>query len=463
MSGSPRMTLAPMKVAIGVDWAGEALDLVALGTRFRRFVLMDALRLPGPGAEGAANQVREFLRRNRLDESRVVACLPRSAVLVRFLDLPEEAEPKLAQIVGYQISALHPFGDGAVDWDCAVLGHDPAKKQINVMVVLTERARVQEYKQRLEGLGLHLGGLTPLAAACAPLLKSTLLEAAVVVVGRSSAVELMSFQQGHLCATQEVPAEPEASAGERLEREVHRALAALPASASTTVRWFVLGPVPPCLAAAVEGATDLPSLSLKLKSESRCFEPAVQFGALAVAYAALARKGPTSINLLPQQERWRPHRTARVPAYVLGGLAATLALFTALHSGIENALYSRALDRESQHLAASASRVRAQVQESGSLAGRVAVLEGMRAGDWQKLRLLQELTRLLPDGTWLQQVQIDEDSVEIYGYSSRAADLVAPLENSRYFKQVEFTMPITRDNQNREIFRIRMQLKQPKP
>jgi len=457
------MRLGPMRVAIGVDWAGDAVDLVALGVRFGRFALIDALRLIKPESDGAAGQVREFLSRNRLQENRVVACLPRSAVLVRFLDLPAEAEPKLAQIVGYQVSALHPFGDGAVDWDCAVLGHEPARKQISVMVVLAERSRLQEYKQKLQGLGLHLSGLTTLAAACGPLLKSALPEAAVVVVGRSSAVELMSFQQGHLCATQEVPAEPETSAGERLEREVHRALAALPASASATVPWFVVGPVPQPLAAAVEGAVVLPSLSLKLKPGPGSFEPAVQFGALAAAHAGLTRKASTSINLLPQEERWRPHRTARVPAYVLGGLAASLVLVTALHSGIENVLYSRALDGEIQHLAGPASRVRAQVQESGILAGRIAVLEGVRAGDWQKLRLLQELTRLLPDGTWLQQVQIDEDSVEIYGYSSRAADLVPPLENSRYFRQVEFTMPITRDNQNREIFRIRMQLKQPKP
>ena len=457
-----RVRLAPMKLALGVDWAGDALDLVTLGMRFRRCVVIDALRLSEPESDGAAGQVREFLRRNRLQESPVVACLPRNAVLVRFLDLPAEAEPKLAQIVGYQVGALHPFGDGAIDWDCAVLGRDAAKRQINVMVALADSARLQEYKRKLQGLGLNLSGLTPLAAACGPLLKS-LPEAAVVVVGRNSAVELISFQRGHLCATQEVPAEPEASAGERLEREVHRALAALPASASTAVHWFVFGPIPQCLTAAVDGATELTSLSLKLKFERSGFDPAVQFGALAAAYEALVRKAPTSINLLPQQERWKSHRTARVPACVLGGLAAILALVTVLHSGIENVLYRRSLDREIHYLAAPASRVRDQVQESSSLTDRVAVLERVRGGDWQKLRLLQELTRLLPDGTWLQQVQINEESVEIYGYSSRAADLVPPLENSRYFKQVEFTMPITRDNQNREIFRIRMQLKQPEP
>jgi general secretion pathway protein L len=74
--------------------------------------------------------------------------------------------------------------------------------------------------------------------------------------------------------------------------------------------------------------------------------------------------------------------------------------------------------------------------------------------------MLQQLTKLLPDGTWLQDLNISEDAVDINGYSIHAADLVPPLENSPYFTQVEFTAPITRDNQNREIFRLRMRLKQ---
>ena len=81
------------------------------------------------------------------------------------------------------------------------------------------------------------------------------------------------------------------------------------------------------------------------------------------------------------------------------------------------------------------------------------------AGNWQKLRLLSQLTKLLPDGTWLEDLQISEDAVEISGRSGRTADLVPPLETSPYFTQVEFTAPIVRDNQNKEVFRIRMRLK----
>jgi general secretion pathway protein L len=166
------------------------------------------------------------------------------------------------------------------------------------------------------------------------------------------------------------------------------------------------------------------------------------------------------INLLPAGERWQPQAAARLPIYALSASASLLALTLASHAWIERELYSRALDREIHRLSDHAQQIRGQNQETSNLEARAAVLESVQAGNWQKLHMLQQLTKLLPDGTWLQELNITEDTVDINGYSNHAADLVPPLENSPYFTQVEFTAPITRDNQNREIFRIRMRLKQ---
>jgi general secretion pathway protein L len=175
-------------------------------------------------------------------------------------------------------------------------------------------------------------------------------------------------------------------------------------------------------------------------------------------------RGDTSsfINFLPREQRWQPRPAVRPPAYALGATATLLALTLAAHGWIERALYGRALERAIQRLAAPAQQVQRQQRDTNAIETRAAVLTTLQTGNWQKLRLLQQLTRLLPDGTWLQELHIGEDSVEIYGLSDRAADLVPPLENSPYFTQVEFTAPITRDNKNKEIFRIRMRLKQPK-
>jgi len=452
------MSLAFTKLAVGVDCGGGAIHLTALGRRFWRFMVIDELRLPEPLNEDAAAKVAGFLDRHRLRETRVMACLPRQAVLVRFLDLPVEAEPQLAKVVGYQLSALHPYKDDQVYWDCAVVARDPKAKQVSVMVVVAEKSRVNRCKQALQELGLRLSGLTLGAAALALLAKPLLPPTALIVCGRSSGVEVLSFRRGSLCATEEIPLEPSASAKERFDREWHRALAALPVSDPATVPWFVCGSVPSPFSDLLQGASPLPApkLNLAKRNGSVGFE----WPALAAAYAGLIRSSPAFINLLPPQERWQPHAGVRPPVYALGATAALLALSLASHAWIERALYVRALERALRRLEVPAQQVRRQNQEASTLESRAAVLENLRAGNWQKLHLLQQLTKLLPDGTWLQQLQISEDTVEIFGYSNHAAELVPPLENSPYFSQVEFTAPITRDNQSREVFRIRMRLKQ---
>jgi len=446
------------KLVVGIDCSGGACHLAALGRRFRRLTPLDELHLPLPPDEDATSKVAAFLDRHRLREVPVIACLPREAVLVRFLNLPAEAEPQLAKVVGYQLGSLHPYKDDQIYWDCAVVDRDPKTKQISVMVVLAEKSRVNRWKQALQELGLRLSGLTLGAATLAALLKPLLPPTALIVCGRSSGVELLSFHQGNLCATQEIPLEPSASVQERFEREWHRALAALPVSDPAELPWFVCGSIPPAFSAFLEGASPLPAPKLNLSKRRRPVD--VEWPTLAATYAALTRRASSSINLLPPGERWEPRTGARLPIYALSATAALLALTLASHAWIEGALYNRALERALRDLQSHAQQLRRQNQETSTLQARAVLLENLRAANWHRLDILQQLTKLLPDGTWLQELHISEDTMEINGYSNHAAELVPPLENSPFFTQVEFTAPILRDNQNREVFRIRMRLKQ---
>ena len=450
------------KLVVGVDCGGGGYRLTALGRQFRRYIVAGELRLVEPLGEDAPGKVADFLDRHHLREARVIACLPREAVLVRFLSLPQETEPQLAKVVEYQLGSLHPYKDGQVYWNCAVVERDARTKQIGVMVVLAEKLRVSEFKQALQELGLRLSAVTLGAATMAVLLKPQLPPMALIAWGRDTGVELLSFHQGNLCATQEIPLAPVASLQERFERERHRVLAALPLSDPAAIPWLVSGSMPPVFSTLFEGVSALPPPKLNLRKGSG--EGGFDWPSLAAAYAGLMRRGASPIiNLLPPEERWQPQAAARLPIYALSATAALLALLLTSHAWIEKVLYSHALDREFHHLDVHAQQIRGQDQETTSLQARAAVLEHLRAGNLRKLRMLQQLTKLLPDGTWLQELNISEDTVDINGYSNRAADLVPPLENSPYFTQVEFTAPITRDNQNREVFRIRMRLKQAHP
>jgi Tfp pilus assembly protein PilN len=447
------------KVSIGLDWNREGWSLVVLGKRLGRFRVVDRLQVVGPPEE-ARQAVAKFMDKHRIRDARMNACLPRRSLLVRFLDLPAEAEPQVAKVVGFQIDTLHPFQEGEVYWDCAVVSRDREKKLISVLVVIAEKSRLDQHYQELVGLGLRVTSMTLAAPCLVPILKTVTAEAALVVWGRPDGVELLGFQRGDLYATRHVAADSGEDVSERFERELHAVHASLPMADPTTVATFKWGSLPDPFAELLAEVPLLATPQLGLATPAG-FDLGECWSALGAAYADLKGHAVAAINLLPAERRWRPTRGTPKLLYALGSLAVLLAIAAGVHPWVEEAFYARALNQQIHQWEPRAGGVRQQMQEAESLAGSADVLEGVRQQTWQKLQVSEELTKLLPDGTWLQEMAVDQETVVIFGYSDRAADLVQPLENSPYFSQVEFTSPITRDANNKEIFRIRMRLEQP--
>jgi general secretion pathway protein L len=67
-----------------------------------------------------------------------------------------------------------------------------------------------------------------------------------------------------------------------------------------------------------------------------------------------------------------------------------------------------------------------------------------RSSSIPKLRVLHEVTRLLPDDVWLHQFQVIEREIRIAGYAPNAATLVSALGSSPLFQNVRFRAPITK-------------------
>jgi general secretion pathway protein L len=70
------------------------------------------------------------------------------------------------------------------------------------------------------------------------------------------------------------------------------------------------------------------------------------------------------------------------------------------------------------------------------------------------LDMLEELTRILPDDTWLNGLQYDEHKLFVQGQSPNATELIEKLEDSPYFQEVKFASPITKDANRMERFQI---------
>jgi general secretion pathway protein L len=62
-----------------------------------------------------------------------------------------------------------------------------------------------------------------------------------------------------------------------------------------------------------------------------------------------------------------------------------------------------------------------------------------------RIEILNELSRLLPDGTWLQRLKISGDAVDISGFSPKSAELLGLLESSDRLEGAAFRSPVTQD------------------
>jgi len=86
--------------------------------------------------------------------------------------------------------------------------------------------------------------------------------------------------------------------------------------------------------------------------------------------------------------------------------------------------------------------IRTRLQSSLTALGYV---REQRAKRPSMVMVLEELSRLVPDTTWLRQVQIRGDKLGIQGEGEGAVDLVNTLEESPLFREVRFTSAVTHD------------------
>lgn len=73
----------------------------------------------------------------------------------------------------------------------------------------------------------------------------------------------------------------------------------------------------------------------------------------------------------------------------------------------------------------------------------------------EKLALTGVLSGLLPDGVWLDQLVIEDDTITLIGFGPSAADITRLLATLPQLTDIRFASPVTRDNsQSLERFRI---------
>lgn len=171
---------------------------------------------------------------------------------------------------------------------------------------------------------------------------------------------------------------------------------------------------------------------------------------------------PASYNLLPDRYRQNGNRLSQSLHWLLNTvlLLLTLAILiwpVWMEGESVDYLKSRikALEKQTR-------TVEAQQLEIDALHAETQKLIDIKRSSPALLAVLNELTTLLNDETWLTHMQYADKHMQIQGQSPSASALIGVLENSEFFNNVSFVSPLTQDKiSGRERFQISMDVTMP--
>ncbi len=86
-------------------------------------------------------------------------------------------------------------------------------------------------------------------------------------------------------------------------------------------------------------------------------------------------------------------------------------------------------------------------------------INGVIQKNSRRIDLVAELTKAVPDNTWVRQLFIKNDGFEIEGVGVSGAKVLALLEDSPRFDGVSFTSSVVKDKTGKEKFKIKGRIK----
>jgi general secretion pathway protein L len=161
------------------------------------------------------------------------------------------------------------------------------------------------------------------------------------------------------------------------------------------------------------------------------------------------------LTFLPSSYRASTTKGLNRTLIVLNFVALTAAALIPIY---QQELYIGALQARADS-ARAAAMASVEVQDRiHALEQRRALFEQAKSGP-SAVELIDELTRIIPDGTWLHRLDLKNGEVQFQGLSDAASALIGVVESSPMFREARFGSPITRDARSgKERFNISAKL-----
>jgi general secretion pathway protein L len=153
---------------------------------------------------------------------------------------------------------------------------------------------------------------------------------------------------------------------------------------------------------------------------------------------------PRPVNLLPEEARQVRRDSTRYLNLALGVVAVALLLGTIALPLANKIQVIHALEARTELVTGKAEITRRLREEIEQLDTGSRFLVEKKQAMPLALEIINELTRLLPDDTWITRLDIKGQEVQIQGQSAAASALIPLIESSDKLRNPRFRSPVTR-------------------
>jgi general secretion pathway protein L len=460
--------------SLGVDFKQDHLVLTLLRRSFARIELVDYGVCPI--SSEAQKEEREaqvislvnaFVSKHRVSRERVSVAIPREKVIARFIRLPIAVKENLRKVLEYETPKYTPFEKGEVYFDYYLLKEE--KEWLHLFTVFARKEEIDSYVSLLKKMGIQPISIQIPSIAALNLFfynKGGSEGETSVLVDVGEPFFEMNFVRGkdwkesfHLLL-------PKEEKGKKIINTFKHSGDIDPPESATL---FVYGlGADEMILTSLKEADRLKGVSLppmdRIQGEREKSKSNRIYASIGVPLKGLINPR-VDLNLLPPDSRKKVKEIGRPLLIVL----TSLALFFGLTWGAGTFIHYR---KESDTVNDEIKKRRAPVEALEKLQKQrddyrkeMAELVQIRSSEISKVLVLEELTRLLPDTTWIWNLKYNGKEIELSGFADSASDLIPLLDRSPLFEKVEFLAPVTKEmqmradgNKEKERFKIKAKI-----
>jgi len=461
--------------SLGIDFKTNHLILSLLRRSFRKIRLVD-YRIYPLWSEGQ-REVQEaqwislistFISKNEVNGERVSVSIPREKALLRFLRLPLATKENLRKVLEYEAPKLIPFDKEAFFFDYQVLKEDA--EWVYLIAVFVKKDELEPYLNLLKKVGIQPISIQIPAVSALNLFfyhegdKGH--EVSVLLDVNSPFYEMNILEGKEWKDSFHLPL-----GGEKQEERILHAFrrGSLKEPTLSRAMFFVYGldatekALPNFQQAdGMKGVAPPPMDRIEVGADETL--PDYIYPSIGLPLTGLTDTR-LKVNLLPVEMRKKVREYGKPVFLILLSLALVLGLTWG------GGVYSR-YEKELESLRAEIKKKKPEVEaveklqkQRTELTTEIAEFEKIARGAVSEVRILQELTQILPDSVWIWQYKFSGREIEISGFADSASELIPLLDKSSLFEKVEFLAPVTKERErrigvdkDRERFKIKMRL-----